>query len=805
MELWAHQQRVFDLLATGKNVILQAPTGSGKTRAALYPFLCGLDIHNPINSIPLPAKCIYSVPMRVLAKQFNQEYKEIVERYGLRFGLNIKSSIQTGEQAEDRRLEANLIFATIDQTLSSFLLAPYSQPRRHANINAAAVMGSYLVFDEFHLYDPDSMLPTTLHMLRMLKGVTPFVLMTATFSADMLYEISKLLDAEVVPGDKHEREQLQNLESQQKIRRYHLANQPLSAEVVLDKHNRRSLVICNTVDRARQIYEELERLNPVNTQLLLLHSRFLREHRNVTEETIRTVFGKDHHEGSYIAVATQAIEVGVDMTSTVLHTELAPANAILQRAGRCARYPGDEGDVYIYQHSFQGDAEVDLLENVAPYTSQKAEFALTMAQFQERDSSEIKFNDEQAIITAVHGERDRQIIESVRTNEYGYRRDMFSVMRGEGLVHPASLVRNVVQQQVTIHDQPDLLLDSPFDVPSFGLHPGTLQGHIQRWLDTYNENNDIPWAVKWLKEEQDPDQSNRSVYQWVSVWESPKEVLGARLIVVHPMLATYNTKLGFLVDRGGDWCAKLPEQKERYERESFGYRLETYEAHIQHVYEAAFDHNGYWHEVVDLAQRLERLYGWEPGSVRTAAELAVLLHDVGKLSETWQAWARNYQTKVSEFEGDSGLLPEPSAAYAHTTVAGKKYREIEHATRPKRPWHSVEGALACAPVFGEVFGSGHPLFSAAFSAIARHHAPNSDTNQAYRLVKGTQIHIQNTLTDRSIPLPLLTEMDADSGAGDGISDPEQDWGSFSAYLLLVRVLRLADQLGTARGARGENL
>jgi CRISPR-associated endonuclease/helicase Cas3 len=80
LDLWPHQQRVFDLLTAGENVILQAPTGSGKTRAALYPFLVAQDDQSGHHS-RFPHKCIYSVPMRVLAKQFRIEYEKTVQRY----------------------------------------------------------------------------------------------------------------------------------------------------------------------------------------------------------------------------------------------------------------------------------------------------------------------------------------------------------------------------------------------------------------------------------------------------------------------------------------------------------------------------------------------------------------------------------------------------------------------------------------------------------------------------------------------------------------------------------------------------
>src|SRR5205807_1341700 len=101
----------------------------------------------------------------------------------------------------------------------------------------------------------------------------------------------------------------------------------------------------------------------------LLHSRFLPEDRVRIENNIREKFGKGGDpSGSLIVVATQAIEVGLDMTSAVLHTELAPANAIVQRAGRCARYQGTKGDVYIYRYALDDtDTAIDLTESTMPY------------------------------------------------------------------------------------------------------------------------------------------------------------------------------------------------------------------------------------------------------------------------------------------------------------------------------------------------------------------------------------------------------------------------------------------------------
>ena len=66
------------------------------------------------------------------------------------------------------------------------------------------------------------------------------------------------------------------------------------------------------------------------TWVVLLHARFARAHRDLKEELIRREFGPEEEYPwqipSVILVATQAIEVGLDITCRTLITELHNAS-----------------------------------------------------------------------------------------------------------------------------------------------------------------------------------------------------------------------------------------------------------------------------------------------------------------------------------------------------------------------------------------------------------------------------------------------------------------------------------------------
>lgn len=120
-------------------------------------------------------------------------------------------------------------------------------------------------------------------------------------------------------------------------------------------------VICNTVQRAQDVYEAIKPFFPGDADddqptLDLLHARFLFKDRAARE--IRTLirFGKPDGEVTdgdghthrvnrprrAVLVSTQIIEQSLDLDFDLMVTELAPVDLMLQRAGRLHRHKRDD-------------------------------------------------------------------------------------------------------------------------------------------------------------------------------------------------------------------------------------------------------------------------------------------------------------------------------------------------------------------------------------------------------------------------------------------------------------------------------
>ena len=98
----------------------------------------------------------------------------------------------------------------------------------------------------------------------------------------------------------------------------------------------RTLIICNMVDRAVSVHADLASGKPTGCDLLLLHSRFRRPEREEQMKRLKSVDLSAFPKGQ-IVVATQVIEAGVDLSSAILWSEVAPLSSLVQRLGRLNR------------------------------------------------------------------------------------------------------------------------------------------------------------------------------------------------------------------------------------------------------------------------------------------------------------------------------------------------------------------------------------------------------------------------------------------------------------------------------------
>lgn len=149
------------------------------------------------------------------------------------------------------------------------------------------------------------------------------------------------------------------------------------AKAVVEQHvaGTLSLVICNTVDGARDVFRALSPAHKI-----LLTSRFRREDRARHERRLlefdanRKARKLPKEDPGLICVSTQVIEAGVDLSAHRLWTELAPWPAMLQRLGRLNRKGDDqEARAWVWETPKEGGNKK--VERIGPYEASDIEGA----------------------------------------------------------------------------------------------------------------------------------------------------------------------------------------------------------------------------------------------------------------------------------------------------------------------------------------------------------------------------------------------------------------------------------------------
>ena len=351
-------------------IIVEAPTGEGKTEAAFYAHLKLQE--------KLSHRGLYvGLPTQATGNQMFDRTKGFLERTAkrrvpvdlqlLHGSTLLKSEFQkirvkleedtpdapvvAGEwfTAKKRALLSEYGVGTIDQALLSVLNV------KHNFVRMWGLGNRVVVFDEVHAYDTytSGLLERLLSWLRSLGSSV--ILMSATLPQEKRKEFIKAYGGNInslsqsypritFVSSKGEVKESGGFKvrSQAPVEICHL---PLDLDIIAEKAIEEvweggcCLCVVNTVASAQNLYNLLKAKSGNTECLHLFHARYPARRRKELEEKVLTLFGKNGDRPSKaILVATQVVEQSLDLDFDVMFSELAPIDLLLQRAGRLHRH-----------------------------------------------------------------------------------------------------------------------------------------------------------------------------------------------------------------------------------------------------------------------------------------------------------------------------------------------------------------------------------------------------------------------------------------------------------------------------------
>jgi len=363
------------ILAHPTLTIIEAPTGEGKTEAALALARRIAAIHGTDEMyIALPttatSNAMYTRIQEHLQDRLGLPPQLVQLVHGQSFLAQDDLAIQPlvngdGEEQvamdwfapKKKALLAPFGVGTIDQAMLSALNV------KHNALRLMGLAGKVIILDEVHAYDT-YMTTIIKRMLAWLSALgSSVILLSATLPKRKRQELIDSFaggTAVSLPNP----EQYPSLITINTAGELHTLIKPLAVyqpdkTVELDhlhftdeqaaakaqwlwqqvQHGGCACWITNTVDRAINIYRQLQRTVPSDVDLTLIHGRLPQEHRQHVEDLIKGKYGK---EGTRpvkgIVVGTQVLEQSLDLDFDVMATDLAPIDLLLQRGGRLFRH-----------------------------------------------------------------------------------------------------------------------------------------------------------------------------------------------------------------------------------------------------------------------------------------------------------------------------------------------------------------------------------------------------------------------------------------------------------------------------------
>lgn len=336
------QERLQDIKS---DIILHAPTGSGKTEAALN-WVYANQTENARIFYLLPYTASINAMVTRLQKHYNKDVVTALHSKSLDFFYEQISEEHSNDDKDFQKIEQE---AKDIKSLSKEIFYPVKVATLHQILKTSLkgkgwefalfdYKNALFIIDEFHTYDAllTGMLLASIKLFRKLFNAK-FFFLSATIPDFML----NLIIVEVFDGDKTKLIRPDRNQEQDRIvmdrKRHQLYT--FDEMTILDKiglvqsyldEDYSVLVIVNNVKTAQKLYNEID----FDGCIQLLHSGFNKRDRIEIEKSITN---EDISKRPQLLIATQAVEVSLDIDYDIAFIENAPIDALIQRFGRINR------------------------------------------------------------------------------------------------------------------------------------------------------------------------------------------------------------------------------------------------------------------------------------------------------------------------------------------------------------------------------------------------------------------------------------------------------------------------------------
>lgn len=363
--LYPFRQFQVDLQTWKGDVILHAPTGSGKTEAALSWIYANqtpnarifyiLPYTASINAMVKRLKEVYGEDADLVTALhsksldfFYDEAEQEISNYEEK-GANYK---EWEEKAKNKKSFSKELFypvkvATLHQILKNSLMG------KGWDMALFDYQNALFIFDEFHTYDPliTGLMMATVNWLRD-NFNAKIMFMSATIPKFML---EKLVTHSFGSNPKIIKRPNPEIASDAQVlgrKRHKLICMPknkieddLGLVIKTIQSGKSVLIIVNNVATCQKLHKEFEEYKPV-----LLHGGL---HRKDRIEIEKDITNEDKEKRPKLLIATQAVEVSLDIDYEVAFIENAPIDALIQRLGRVNRAGKmrECAEVYIFEDS----------------------------------------------------------------------------------------------------------------------------------------------------------------------------------------------------------------------------------------------------------------------------------------------------------------------------------------------------------------------------------------------------------------------------------------------------------------------